>query len=54
MQGWIDQETGEVELNLSADFNFSAARFYKVWKWLCKLSKVPLLNCRKLGKEARC
>jgi len=30
LQGWIDTETGEVELNLSADFHFSAARFYKV------------------------
>jgi len=30
LQGWIDTQSGEVELNLSADFNFSAARFYKV------------------------
>ena len=29
LQGWIDLESGEVELNLSADFLFSAASFYK-------------------------
>jgi len=29
-QGWIDTGSGEVELNLSADFLFSAAGVYKV------------------------